>query len=132
MMKVTREDVELLNKTARGLLLKPGYKLDPSSPIYDLIPMVENIDQKTLAEIEADKGKLVMGDWHTCNTTHCLAGWAIHHAGKEGYALEELTEPEYAGALIYAKSCPTLPIPNFYSDDEEGMEQLRERAGKGC
>jgi hypothetical protein len=45
-------------------------------------------------------GQLEMGRWHTCETTHCLAGWAIHLSGHAGQAMELLLGPATAGALL--------------------------------
>jgi uncharacterized protein YjbI with pentapeptide repeats len=92
------------------------------------IPTVENIDAKILAEIEAG-GKLDMRLWHTCETTHCRAGWAIALAGKPGKELEEKVGSNAAGALIYAASRPGLPVPNFFATDEEAMADIRKCAG---
>ncbi len=98
------------------------------------IPIVENIDQKILAVVEAGEGQLEMSSWHNsgCNTAHCRAGWAIHFAGEAGYALEKSVGSAAAGALIYAVSCPTLPIPDFYASNEEALSDIQTRAGKGC
>lgn len=44
-------------------------------------------------------GKLEMKTWHTCQTTHCIAGWAVvlHPNGKE---LEEATSTATAGRIL--------------------------------
>ena len=65
-----------------------------------------------------------MSDWHTCETTHCRAGWAIHLAGAAGYALEQkLGSAELAGRAIYLAS--TGRAPSFYASDEDALEDLR-------
>jgi len=38
--------------------------------------------------------------YHTCETTHCIAGWAIHLAGEEGKALEEKHGTYLAGLSL--------------------------------
>ena len=48
----------------------------------------------------ANPDALEMDHWHTCQTTHCIAGWAIHQAGEPGYILEELYGPAMAGRLL--------------------------------
>jgi uncharacterized protein YjbI with pentapeptide repeats len=45
-------------------------------------------------------GQIDMGRWHTCETTHCLAGWAIHLSGHVGQVMERLLGPATAGALL--------------------------------
>jgi len=92
-------------------------------------PVVPNIDAAILGEIEAGAG-LEMDNWHTCETTHCIAGWAIVLAGKEGRDLEAAVGPAAAGALIYAASNPAAPIPDFYATNEKALADLRKRAGK--
>ena len=49
-------------------------------------PKIENIDSRILAAIESG-GSLNMGQWHSCETTHCRAGWAIHLTGEAGKVL---------------------------------------------
>jgi len=41
-----------------------------------------------------------MGAWHTCDTTHCRAGWVTMIAGKEGKELEEKTSTQFAAMQI--------------------------------
>ena len=43
---------------------------------------------------------LKMSDWHTCETTHCIAGWGIHQAGPDGYKLEKAVGSAAAGAIL--------------------------------
>ncbi len=43
---------------------------------------------------------LDMSDWHKCGTTHCIAGWAIHLAGPDGYRLEKEVGPAAAGVIL--------------------------------
>jgi hypothetical protein len=56
---------------------------------------------KAIAEIVLSKSDaLDMHNWHVCETTHCLAGWAIHNEGKDGCALEHELGPATAGAIL--------------------------------
>jgi hypothetical protein len=92
------------------------------------IPFVEDLDKKILAAIEAG-GSLEMGSWHSCDTTHCRAGWAIHLAGKAGYELEQrLEDPEKAGRAIYLASAGYAP--HFYASTESAMADLKRRAAE--
>ena len=43
---------------------------------------------------------LDMNNWHTCDTVHCLAGWAIHLSGTAGATLEALLGTDGAGRLL--------------------------------
>jgi hypothetical protein len=38
--------------------------------------------------------------WHKCETTHCIAGWAIHLAGAEGAELERMFGSASAGLAL--------------------------------
>jgi uncharacterized protein YjbI with pentapeptide repeats len=90
---------------------------------YEDVPLVRNLDAKILKTIESGDGVLAMNDWHTCETTHCRAGWAVHLAGEAGYELErQLGSPAAAGALIYARS--TGRVPDFYCSDEDALADI--------
>ena len=92
------------------------------------VPVVENLDAKILQAIEAG-GALDMSTWHSCETTHCRAGWAIHLAGPDGYALEaKLGGPELAGRAIYRAS--TGRSPYFYTTNERALEDIRRCAAE--
>lgn len=92
------------------------------------IPAIENIDAAILAAIKRG-GKLQMSAYHSCETTHCRAGWAIVLAGEEGLKLEEKVGSCAAGALIYAKSRPDKRVPNFFATNVEAMADLKACAG---
>ena len=93
------------------------------------VPVLENLDKKILEAIEAG-GELNMGDWHTCATTHCRAGWAITLAGEKGAALEKEHGPRRAGLLIYG--CSTGRVPHFFASNEAAMEDIRACAAKSA
>jgi len=109
----------------RGAYLDGAY-LDVAN--LDGVPIILNIDTTILAAIEGG-GSLDMSTWHSCKTTHCRAGWAIHLAGEAGYALEDRVGPCAAGAIIYAASRPGLPVPNFYASSEDALADIRRCAG---
>ena len=88
-------------------------------------PVVERLHTKMLSAIEA--GGLDMKTWHTCETTHCRAGWAIVLAGDAGWALEKKIGPSAAGALIINASCPYLDgkVPDFVATNEDALADIR-------
>ena len=95
------------------------------------LPYLGNLDQAILTAIEtaqaAGHDGLDMADWHTCDTTHCIAGWAVHLSGDAGARLEAQVGSAAAGALIYARhGCAS--IPDFYEADTVALQHLRERA----
>lgn len=84
---------------------------------------ISNIDRKIYESIsEGATGSLDMSKWHTCETTHCRAGWAIQHAGEAGKALEKKFGAEIAGKMIYAASRPEKPLPNFFASTSDALE----------
>jgi hypothetical protein len=98
---------------------------------YESVPRVAKLDAKILKLIESGEGSLDMSQWHSCETTHCRAGWAVHLAGKDGYELERrLGSTSAAGALIYHRS--TGRIPDFYASDEDALADLVACAADDC
>ena len=89
------------------------------------VPLIPDIDAQILARIEAG-GKLEMGDWHTCDTTHCRAGWAVVVAGEKGAALESRVGTNAAAALLYVKA--GRKIPDFYTSNDAAMASIRDGA----
>jgi len=85
-------------------------------------PIIPNIDDTILSNINAPGCSLDMSRWHVCGTTHCRAGWAVHLAGEGGKALEDRIGTGAAGALIYHASAGY--IPNFYAGDADAMEDI--------
>ena len=91
------------------------------------VPVIEAIDAKILQAVECG-GKLEMGSWHACATTHCRAGWAITLAGDKGADLERHYGPAVAGRMIYLASAGYCP--HFYASNEAAIESIRERAAE--
>jgi hypothetical protein len=93
------------------------------------VPVVERLDACILEAIDSGAGTLDMSRWHSCETTHCVAGWAIHLAGEKGYALErDLHDSQRAGRAIYLAS--TGHVPDFFASNERAIEGLRRRAAE--
>lgn len=101
-----------------------GAKLPKTTQVFNLFTKI-----RTAIE---DGGNLEMGDWHGCETTHCLAGWTTTLAGEGGRVAEDLLGTPWAAALIINESCPYLEgkVPNFYSKNEEAMTFINECAEK--
>jgi len=86
------------------------------------IPIVANLDSSICQIVNSGKGQLEMSTWHSCKTTHCRAGWAIHLAGKPGYELEEKFNAHYAGIMIYLAS--TGRHPDFFASNEDALKDI--------
>jgi hypothetical protein len=92
------------------------------------IPIITNIHQEVYAAASVP-GALDMCMWHTCDTTHCRAGWIISLAGAEGVHLEQLLGSGTAAAMIYMASDPNLScIPNWYDKSDNALVDMKRLA----
>ena len=82
-------------------------------------PRIRAVAQAALATPDA----LDMGSWHTCDTTHCIAGWAVRLAGDEGNALEEKFGTATAGLALLG----TEAASHFYDTQEKGRAWLQSK-----
>jgi hypothetical protein len=93
------------------------------------VPIIPQIHQ-SVANAALQPTALNMRHWHTCETTHCRAGWVVALAGEAGRALEEKTSTEFAAMQIYKASSPIRVSPaRFYDSDEAAREDI-ERCAK--
>lgn len=89
------------------------------------IPVLENI-HKQVYEAASRPAALNMDDWHTCETTHCRAGWVVHLAGQAGKELEEKTSTLFAAMQIYKASSPIRVSPvRFFETNEKAMQDMK-------
>ncbi|HEX5183620.1 MAG TPA: hypothetical protein VFW19_10775 [Allosphingosinicella sp.] len=69
-------------------------------------------------------GALYMEGWHNksngCGTAHCIAGWAVHLAREEGYALEAEVSQPAAGNILLGAEASAL----FYLNNDEARSAL--------
>ena len=67
-----------------------------------------------------------MSTWHTCETTHCKAGWIITLAGEMGKILEEKIGTASAAYRIYRASDTynLLRGVDFYSSNQAALIEL--------
>jgi hypothetical protein len=87
------------------------------------IKIVSDTQQRLIAVAKdalASKDTLQMDLWHTCNTTHCIAGWAIHHAGEIGYCMENEIGAPIAGLILLGPEA----FKHFYDTDEQARKYL--------
>ena len=113
-------DADLSGADLRDAYLRDAYLRDA--------PVIPNIHQAVYAAA-SQPGALDMRDWHTCETTHCRAGWVVMLDGEEGKALESRIGTPAAASLIYLASDPDLgKFPSFYCGNAEAMEDMKARA----
>ena len=86
---------------------------------------IPGLSKQVADAVISGEGSLEMGEWHTCDTTHCLAGWAVVKAGPAGKALEAMTSTSIAGAMLMPEAAHL-----FYATNEEAMAWLKEQAAK--
>lgn len=99
--------------------------------VLELIPTVPGLYTRIKNVIgPGGGGALDMDDWHKCDTTHCVAGWAVVMAGAPGGGLEHVTTPAWAGALIFAKTYPNEELPDFYATNDAARAWITEQAEK--
>ena len=92
------------------------------------IPIIKNIHRAILDAVTPPDHKLNMSTWHTCGTTHCRAGWAVHLAGEEGYKLENLAGTCFAAMMIFKYSSPDIrvsPVRFFEANEIAYIEILK-------
>jgi hypothetical protein len=103
---------------------KAGERLGPPP-----VPVIAGIHQKVF-EAASKEGALDMGKVHTCNTTHCRAGWAVHLAGADGYELERFYGWTLAAQLIFKTANPELSVspPRFFETNEQALADMKRMA----
>ena len=93
------------------------------------IPVIPDI-HKVVYEAASAPCALKMSTWHTCETTHCRAGWVVALAGEEGRRLEQFHDTPLAAQLIYQSSGYDINPCRFYDSNEKAMEDMRRLAGQ--
>lgn len=107
---------------------KRGVKGDNGDHAQPPVPIIPDI-HKAVYAAASQEGALNMGNWHTCDTTHCRAGWVTHLAGEEGKALEAYWGTAHAAWMIYRASDPDMRgRPNFYASDEDALADMKRLA----
>ena len=123
-------DADLRGADLRGAVLSDADLRDADLRGADLsgVPFIKDI-HKAIYEAVSRPGALDMSTWHTCETTHCRAGWVITLAGEAGAAMEFCMGTPAAAALIYLKSDPNLEkIPDFYAANKTALADMKRLA----
>jgi hypothetical protein len=93
------------------------------------IPVIPDIHKLVYAAVTQPEA-LNMSDWHTCDTTHCRAGWVVTLAGEQGKALEKFHNTALAALLIYDASDPNYKInpARFHDSNEDALADMKRLA----
>jgi hypothetical protein len=84
-------DADLRDADLRGAYLDIPFTPDPD--------LIKKVASAALAEANGDTPHLRMDNWHTCDTVHCIAGWAVM-LHPEGKLLERFTSTYLAARLL--------------------------------
>jgi hypothetical protein len=95
------------------------------------IPTIPRIHAAVLAACSKPDA-LDMSNWHTCETTHCRAGWVVILAGEAGKALQSKTSTLFAAMQIYKASSPTIRVfpTRFFETNAVAMLDMKRCADK--
>jgi len=93
------------------------------------IPVIEGVHSKVYDAV-TQPAALDMGSWHTCETTHCRAGWVVTLAGEAGKKLEAFHNTDLAARLIYAASDPGFQInpARFHDSNTAALDDMKRLA----
>jgi hypothetical protein len=105
-------DANLQDASLRGAKLQDA-KLD-------YIPGSQDLLKKVAEHALAKEDSLEMCDWHRCDTTHCIAGWATH-LHPEGRDLEDKYGTEVAGLLLLGSEAHS----HFFDYNEDAKRYLK-------
>ena len=109
---------------------KEGVKGHDSEFKVPKVPIIPNIHKKVYAAVTAPNHGLDMGDWHTCETTHCRGGWVVTLAGEAGKELEKFHGSLLAAQLIYNASDTKRKFNpcRFFDSNEEALADMKRLA----
>lgn len=95
-----------------------------------IVPVIPDIHKAVYAAASQPKA-LKMNSWHTCQNTHCRAGWVVTLAGAKGERLESRFDTLLAAMKIYDASDPSFKINpcRFFDDNEAALEDMKRLAG---
>ena len=108
---------------------KKNLKGDPESDWNGAppIPAIENIHAKVYEAVSQPKA-LDMGNWHTCESTHCRGGWVVTLAGEAGRKLEAFHGTLLAAQLIYRESGYPFNPCRFFDSNEDALADMKRLA----
>ena len=115
------QGADLQNTDLRGADLRGAELRDANfrEAKFDFIPGSEELLKKVAEHALAKEDSLKMDVWHTCDTTHCIAGWAIH-LHPEGKDLERKHGSGVAGLLLLGLEAHS----HFFDDNEDAKAYL--------
>jgi hypothetical protein len=90
--------------------------------------VIDNIHQTVYAAASRPEA-LEMNTWHTCENTHCWAGWVVTLAGDAGKKLERFFDTPLAAMKILDASSPIQVSPvRFFESNADALEHMKRLA----
>lgn len=89
---------------------------------------IPDIHQTVYRAATQTKGALNMDAWHTCDTTHCRAGWVTTLAGTAGGWLERQLCYSAAANLIYLHNGYQINEERYYQGRRYALANMRKLA----
>jgi hypothetical protein len=92
--------------------------------------VIPDIHKQIYAVVTQTPNSLDMGEWHTCETTHCRGGWVVTLAGEAGKALEKFHGTLLAAQLIYDASDTSRKFNpcRFFDSNEDALADMKKLA----
>jgi hypothetical protein len=92
------------------------------------VPVISDI-HRTVFEAASNPASLDMSTWHTCENTHCWAGWVVTLAGDEGRKLEAFFNTSLAAMKILDASSPLRVSPVwFFGTNTKALGHMKKLA----
>ena len=91
------------------------------------VPVIPDIHKTIFAAVSQPKA-LNMNAWHSCETTHCRAGWVVTLAGEKGKALETKTSTLFAAMQIYKASGYEISPVRFFDSNKVALADMQRLA----
>jgi hypothetical protein len=67
-----------------------------------------------------------MTTWHSCENTHCWAGWVVTLAGEAGKKLEQFFDTPLAAMKILDASSPVQVSPvRFFELNDDALRHMK-------
>jgi hypothetical protein len=107
-----------------GANLRRAYLRESKLP-SDIPKFSKRLHNKIFKIVVENPDKLKMDAWHTCESTHCYAGWYQHLGGKRVKAAVEKYGIEVFAELVF----PDPIRQNIYSGSDNMIEAMKKVAG---
>ena len=113
------QGADLWGANLQGAIIR-GANLRGATGLCIAADASERLRAVAAAALSSDNA-LEMKAWHTCTTTHCIAGWAIHQAGEPGRLLRQQMGAQIAGLMLLGIEAHS----HFFDSDDDARQYLQ-------